>query len=1228
MGTLTRHVRAISSGLLVAAGLTVLSVATAPSASAVNQPKPGHTTLVPAVPRANLPLIGNGEIWDIEVVGNRVFIAGTFTSIQNRTGGSTTTYTRPGLASYNLNTGLVDATFAPTFAGGGINAVEASPDGTKLFVGGTFNTVGGVTHRKIVSLNPTTGAPVASFTGSTNGLVNAIAVSDTRVFIGGKFTTVNGAPMVGLASLDSTTGATDTGFNNQLSGGIGPNGALTVQQLKLTHDNAKLLVVHTARKVAGQDRLGVGIIDTSTKQLLPWRSRIWDDNLQFVGGVQRIYNGDISPDDSYFVVTSGSGGDRPPINDTAIKFSINGGDNQQPIWISRHFDSVYSVAITEQAVYVGGHFQFQESPTASDPWPGLDNVGYGTGQGLSGYGLGDEVVRRDHLGALDPASGKALEWYPTSNSFEGNKALEATSRGLFSGGDAMFQGGVRTGRVAFFDLNSITPETNQTTITSPIEGRVIPGGQQFTIEGDAIAPSGVRRVQVEVVNAANRYLQDDLLTWGASNTINATLGDPITNGRHWSLGLTINSTEVLTVKAKTFATNGTNDATKATKKIETFVFSDLAPDTTVTGPTGTLITSTTFLVTGRATDDFGINSIQLYFRDVNDNYVDADGQLQPDYTTFRIDPDVVGATNATWSYLVTLPHEGDWRIGAMASDNTGQSDLRWAVKDVTVDSSGAAPSVTVTAPIAVTPPTTAPTLTLAPGSPLTFSGTATDDQTLVNVEISLRNTTTRENLAADGTWGTGVQSGFHRISPLNLNSASYNWTYTTPFNLSPGTYSFSVRATDNQDLTTSTTFQGRLTINAQVPGDLAPNGLLNFTGTDQSLEVLHLDLAGTATDDKGVGAVKIALQETESSRYLQPNGTLAAGFATIDATLGTPGGTSTTFTLPVDLPSAGNYSVTAFAVDNAGQWDTSTTGATARYLVFPGDLDPTLNTGLQLPLTGATFTESKIVVTGRAEDDHAMASVGVGIVNSLGQYMSSTGTFTSTTESYRTAFLNSPGSPGSNYSYTTPAIPPGTYTVRVRPVDTHGQFPVPYDATVTVSAPPSNLAPVPHIVTTCTQNSCVFDARTTTDEDPATVTYAWNFGNGSTGTGPLPTKVYSTPGTFTVTLTATDEYGAVASTTTSVTITEPVGNVAPTTVFPTPTCVGLACGVSGLSSTDANVGDTLTYLWTWGDGTANSTTSGGTHTYAAAGTYTITLTVSDGWGKVGSTVSRTVTVAP
>ena len=139
--------------------------------------------------------------------------------------------------------------------------------------------------------------------------------------------------------------------------------------------------MHTGRQINGQDRYGMGLIDTATNQLLPWRSRLWDDNLQFVGGVQRIVAGAIAPDDSYFVVSSGAGGDRPPISDTVVAYPLEGGDFVEPLWISRMFDSVYSLAVSEVAVYAGGHFNYNESPTAPDPWPGLDNVGYGRGQG-------------------------------------------------------------------------------------------------------------------------------------------------------------------------------------------------------------------------------------------------------------------------------------------------------------------------------------------------------------------------------------------------------------------------------------------------------------------------------------------------------------------------------------------------------------------------------------------------------------------------------------------------------------------------------------------------------------------------------------------------------------------------------------------------------------------------------------------------------------------------------
>ena len=1202
------------------AALLVPVLATAPAHA--TQPVPGHTKLAPVTPRTDQPKISNGEIFDIAAIGNVVYVAGSFTSYTK----GTTTVTANGLAAWDSNTGALLPSFRPVIAGGGVAAVEASPDGTKLFITGTFKTINGVARSKVASISPTTGAAVAAFNfvGNTNNPGNALAATNTTLYVGGRFTIINGVARSGLAAVNSTTGVVDPAFNLPITGGIGVNGALTVQALKLTHDETKLLVVHTGRQIAGQDRLSIGLIDTATKSLLPWRTRLWDDNLARLGGVTRIYAGDISPDDSYFVVTSGSGGDAPPISDTAVKFPIAGSDNVQPLWISRHFDSVYSVAITEKAVYLGGHFQFEPSPTAPSPWPGLDNVGYGTGQGLSGYGLGDDVVRRDHLSAVDPATGHALEWDPGSNSFQGNKAMLATSRGIFAGGDAGIQGGKSVGRIAFFDFNNDPAAATaiDTTIVTPIEGRVEASGVPFTATGQATAPAGVTRVQVEVQDRNSKLWLTSAGTWQSAETnILATLASPGATTTAYSLPLTLTGTAPLFLYARTFSSAG-SDPSKATKKIEVFSLTDQTPNTGITGPTASILPSTTFTLTGSGTDDHGISRYSLWFRDENNLYLQDDGSVSAIFNTFNAPPDISGAPSSTFSYDVVLPHEGTWRASATAIDDTGQADLRSAVRDYVVSATGQAPLVTITSPVTQIPPNLAPTVVVSPGGQMTFSGTATDDDRLAQVLITLRNTATRENLAADGSWGVNVIAGSYRVSPLNINAPSYNWTYTTPFNLTPGTYTFTVRAIDNLGLTTVTTNRGSLTITAQVPGDAFPNGLLDFTLTDQTPEVLHLNLTGTATDDHGVASVRVALFDNKTRRYVQPDGTLSSTFATVNATLATPNGTSTTFLLSQNLPQAGDYSVTAWAWDTAGQQDPSTIGATARYLVFPGDLDPTFDPNLGSPLSGTAFNQGVIVVTGRANDDKSIARVEIGIVNSLGQYMSSAGVFTSTTASYVTAFLNSPGSAGSNFAYTTPVIPSGTYSIIERATDANGQIGLPITITGIAVSIPANLPPVAHATVSCVQNVCTFDGRSTTDEDPSTVTYSWNFGNLTTGTGPVPVRTYTGPGTFTVVMTAKDYWGATATFSLPVTIAEPVGNVAPVPTF-VASCAQLTCTTSSTGTVDPNVGDLITYSWNWGDGSALGTGPALSHTYALAGIYTVTMTATDGWGRA-ATLSKVV----
>jgi probable HAF family extracellular repeat protein len=138
-----------------------------------------------------------------------------------------------------------------------------------------------------------------------------------------------------------------------------------------------------------------------------------------------------------------------------------------------------------------------------------------------------------------------------------------------------------------------------------------------------------------------------------------------------------------------------------------------------------------------------------------------------------------------------------------------------------------------------------------------------------------------------------------------------------------------------------------------------------------------------------------------------------------------------------------------------------------------------------------------------------------------------------------------------------------------------------------------------------------FNGTASSDRDGDPLTYFWNFGDGTTGTGPTPAHAYARSGVYTVSLVVND--GSVDSTPparaqVTVTNTAPVAQVSgPATAFKLTTLTW-----NGTGSSDAN-GDTLTYSWNFGDGSsATTTTPTTTHSYAAVGSYRVTLTVNDG----------------
>jgi PKD repeat protein len=139
-----------------------------------------------------------------------------------------------------------------------------------------------------------------------------------------------------------------------------------------------------------------------------------------------------------------------------------------------------------------------------------------------------------------------------------------------------------------------------------------------------------------------------------------------------------------------------------------------------------------------------------------------------------------------------------------------------------------------------------------------------------------------------------------------------------------------------------------------------------------------------------------------------------------------------------------------------------------------------------------------------------------------------------------------------------------------------------------------------------------FDGTTSYDVDGVIVAYYWDFGDGTTSFNPMPSHIYPTIGTYTVTLTVMDDQGATDTTTTTVTVynTPPVADFS----YIQDPWMEWCEPIDFIdASYDPDICDTLTYLWDFGDG-GSSTEQNPTYTYTGPGTFTVTLTVTDGYG--------------
>jgi PKD repeat protein len=134
--------------------------------------------------------------------------------------------------------------------------------------------------------------------------------------------------------------------------------------------------------------------------------------------------------------------------------------------------------------------------------------------------------------------------------------------------------------------------------------------------------------------------------------------------------------------------------------------------------------------------------------------------------------------------------------------------------------------------------------------------------------------------------------------------------------------------------------------------------------------------------------------------------------------------------------------------------------------------------------------------------------------------------------------------------------------------------------------------------------------------------YSWDLGDGAKAYVRNPIHAYKEAGEYTVTLTVTDESGNVATDTSTVVVSdieELFVNIKGTYNYAQGDTIKFTSTVAGGQAP-------YSYSWNFGDGVTSSAMSP-SHIYENDGTYTVTLTVTDGRGAI-QTNSKTVTISP
>ena len=381
-------------GAALAAAVAVVSVGVGPATAGISGTP--AATWTPT----------SGRVYAVTRVGDAVVIGGDFTALWSPDG--RTTVARNRVAAFDATTG--DLLPWNPGADGEVRVLEGSADGTGVYVGGDFRSIGGVARARLALVSLPTAEVSTTFAPRPASTVTALERVGGRLFLGGHFSSVNNTPRTRLAAVDAGTGALLPGWVGQANS--------AVNTLQASADGTTLYVGGQFRTLAGQSRDYLGAVSVSTGEATGWRPPI-----PCTDRSRPCYVFDLAvTDTAVFAGVAGPGG----------RVSTYDVETGRRLWETTTDGDVQAITVIDGKVIAGGHFE--------SSFGGRSRAG---------------------LAALDRVTGKVIDgWAPELSSGLGVWALWSDSAALLVGGGfTRVDSNTRRQRYTTFALTPEPPDT-------------------------------------------------------------------------------------------------------------------------------------------------------------------------------------------------------------------------------------------------------------------------------------------------------------------------------------------------------------------------------------------------------------------------------------------------------------------------------------------------------------------------------------------------------------------------------------------------------------------------------------------------------------------------------------------------------------------------------------------------------------------------------------------------